>query len=229
VSERLAAGTFFFAVVALPVAALTWWLVGRRAGVVALGIVAALTSSQMALPARPPLVVGGNWPVPLAPGQIARHRLVVPAQPGPGDPYLYLCTLDALQRDDLEVEIDGIHVGALGPAQHAADFGAEFRWYRIALSRDRLQPGQRTEISVGYPGSRALGGPLRLCTSYSYRPTAGEDASALFDGRDWTAGRSLGALVLRGASLPRTDLPWRYLIELRYLDAAGRPTGDIVY
>jgi hypothetical protein len=117
----------------------------------------------------------------------------------------------------------------LGPAQHAADFGAEFRWYRVALSRDRLQAGQLTEISVGYSDRGALGTPLRLCTSYSYRPTAGEDASALFDGLQWTAGRSLGALVLRGASLPRTNLSWRFLIELRYLDAAGHPTGAIVY
>src|SRR5437764_818112 len=122
-SPRVLAGLFFVAVVGAPTVALAWHLAGRRIGLAALAAVVALSAAQTTLPVRAPLVVGGNWPVLLASGQVARHRLAVPASArsliaATGGAFIYVCTVDALQREELEVGVSGKRLGALGPSQH---------------------------------------------------------------------------------------------------------------
>src|ERR671939_373168 len=100
-SERVLAGAFFFAVIALPGCALAWRLSGPRVAGLVIVAAIALSFMQMALPVASPVVVGGSWSLPLAGGQVARHRLALPAAPRNGDPFVYVCTTDELQGDAL--------------------------------------------------------------------------------------------------------------------------------
>lgn len=220
-TPRILAAVFFLAVVAAPALALTWRLAGRRVGAAVVIAATLLTTLELLAPVSPPLLVGGNWPVALRAGdQVARHRITLPARLE-DSAFVYVCTADELTRADaITVSVNGQRLGTLGPAQRAAAYGTEYLWYRLPFS-----PSSNAPLVIEVTATE----PVRLCTSYSFRPTAGEDASALYDGAVWRTGRELGRLVLRDAALPRTDLPWRFLIEVRLLDADGLPTRGIYY
>jgi hypothetical protein len=90
---------------------------------------------------------------------------------------------------------------ASGPRPQPTSVG----FYRVPLPRGLL--GDRLVLSLRRSAT-ANARPIDVCGTFAYRPSAGLDASAFFDGTSWL--------------YPGRTQRGRYVMELRLHDAAGR-------
>jgi hypothetical protein len=82
--------------------------------------------------------------------------------------------------------------------------------YRIPVTRALLERNKRAVLEL----RRAQGAPAKpavICGTFTYRPSAGLDSSAFFDGQTWRS--------------PGPTQGGRYVIEVRFENSAGKPVG----
>jgi hypothetical protein len=83
-------------------------------------------------------------------------------------------------------------------------------FYRLRLTRELLERNPRAVFELRRAPD-ASSKPAVICGTFTYRPTAGLDSSAFFDGQTWTS--------------PGPTQGGRYEIELRFEDKRGKPVG----
>lgn len=195
-------------------------LIGSRAQLTAAAILLLLVSAQRLLDrplATPP---SSQWTTPLTTSEeIVRHTIRLPlGEPiwerlwnRAADAAAYVCARGPLEHQDgLLLSLGPEPLATLtqkqatGPRPQPTSIG----FYRIPIARAHLERQPEAVFTL----RRAAGAPPRpidICGTFAYRPTAGQNASAFFDGALWTS--------------PGATKGGRYLIELRLEDADGRP------
>ena len=190
---------------------------------VALGLLALVLVQRVA--DRPvPEPPSSQWTAPLrTPAEAIRHTIALPAdaqwerlwQRAAGAA-VYVCARGLLTEDDgLQLDVNDEPLGTLthahtvGPRPQPTSVG----FYRVPVGRDVLERRRPATFTLrraaGAPAAPdPAGSPVEICGTFTYRPTAGRDASAYFDGARWTS--------------PGTTQQGRFLIELRFEDRAGR-------
>lgn len=211
----------FFTLVIGGGAVATAGLAGRRAQVLAALALVALTTLQRA-PVRPVTVPPSSfWLTPLqSPGQIVQHRIAVPAgtaeweslwrSTGEGGlAALWVCARGPLRPEDgLQVWLNGQPLATLVESLSSAPrpLPTSVGFFRVPVTRAQLEREPVATVQVRRAPS-STDRPIDVCGTFTYRPTAGWDASAYFDGTRW-----IDQGAARGG---------RYTIELRFENAAG--------
>lgn len=209
----------FFAVIMVGGAVGLAALAGRRVQLAVAGIALALLLAQRVLPARVDNPPSSLWTQVLSrPAQAIRHTIALPA----GSPSweniwrrasqaaVYLCARGPLDAATvLDLQLNGTSLGtvtqaqAIGPRPQPDSVG----FYRIPVARAALEQNTTATFSVRLvtgPDAR----PVEVCGTFTYRPSAGRESSAFFDGSTWTS--------------PGPTMHGRFLIELRFEDATGK-------
>jgi hypothetical protein len=202
-------------------------LAGVRAQVVAAGVLLLLAVGERAIPR--PLVdpPSSQWTVPLGtPDQMIRHTMRLPVgQPSwertwqrAADAAVFVCARGPLAAEDgLQLLVNDQSLGtitqeqAIGPRPQPTSIG----FYRIRVSREVLERAQPATFVLRHAPTtpEAARREVEICGTFTYRPTAGLDSSAFFDGVRWTS--------------PGPTQQGRYLVELRIEDREGRAIAAI--
>lgn len=218
----------FFVIVLLGGLIATARLVGPGAQVALALALVVLVVAQRAI-ARPVAVPpSSQWTAPLAgPDQMVRHVVNLPVdrpewsalwQRAAGAA-VYVCARGPLaEEDELRLYVNDeflvtiTQALAFGPRPQPTSIG----FYRVPLSRSLLErqnpatfllrrgPSPSGSPSPAAASAGAIHSPIEICGTFSYRPTAGLESSAFFDGVAWSS--------------PGTTQRGRYLIELRLED-----------
>lgn len=220
VSPATGAARLFFVVVLLGGSVAAAALIGSRAQLTVAALLLLLLTAQRLLDrplATPP---SSQWTTPLAaPAEIIRHTIRLPI----GEPTwnrlwsraagaaAYVCARGPLDHQDgllLSLGADPLAIltqeQATGPRPQPTSIG----FYRIPIARPLLER-QPEAVFTLRRAPDAPPRPIDICGSFAYHPTAGQNASAFFDGALWSS--------------PGATKGGRYLIELRLEDADGRP------
>lgn len=195
-------------------------LLGPRAQLAAALLLLSLVATQRLVERPLAIPPSSQWTTPLAgPSQVVRHTVRLPT----GDPAwprlwtravgaaVFVCARGPLiPEDGLLLHLGDEPVARLTQEQA---FGARpqptsIGFYRLPVSRTLLERHSEAVFTLRRaPGSTPR--PIDICGTFSYRPTAGPNSSAFFDGATWTS--------------PGAEKGGRFLIEVRLEDAAGRP------
>jgi hypothetical protein len=194
-------------------------LVNRRAqvGVAAALLVLAGAERMIDRPVTEP--PSSQWTVELrGPEQVLRHAILLPLGSGQWQSWwgrasgaaVYVCARGPLTAaDGLQLWLGGERLAtitqeaAIGPRPQPTSVG----FYRLPVERAQLERDAHAVFEL----RRAAGAtprPVEVCGTFAYRPTAGLEASAFFDGQSWTG--------------PGTEKRGRYIIELRIESEPGR-------
>jgi hypothetical protein len=202
----------FFVLVAggAVVAALS--VVGRRAQAIAAAALLVLMGAQVAAPGSVTEPPPSQWTVALsAPGQRVRHTMQLPLDSPAWDRWwvrasgaaVYVCARGPLEEaDGLDLWLGDqplarvTQAQAFGPRPQPTSVG----FYRIPVTRPALERSATAVFELRRaPGSTTR--PVEVCGTFTYRPTAGIESSAFFDGARWTS--------------PGPTQRGRYIVELR--------------
>jgi hypothetical protein len=193
---------------------------GARWQVIAAGGLLTLSVLQVALPGRVVDPPPSQWTVELArPDERVRHTIALPVGEVEWEHWwsrarsaaVFLCARGPLEEaDGLDLTLGGERVArvteaaAHGPRPQPTSVG----FYRVPVSRAALERAPRAVLELQRaPGASAR--PVEICGTFTYKPSAGLEASAFFDGRAWSS--------------PGLTQQGRYVIELRIEDARGKP------
>jgi hypothetical protein len=213
-------------------------LLGLIAGVRPQRIAGALlllaTIFQQASPGALPLPEHVRWHVTLTePGAAVRQRILLPA---PDDPkwtrawraarrvVLAVCT-GGLVPPDAPVSLalndrSPVPLSSLPRVGPSQDDG----WYLLPVARETLDTVRPLDVTIRRDG--AAGGAVRICGGRDDPQRPGAGGALRLHGATWTtADLADPALPLVGGKPPIS----RYYIELRFLDADGRPSIAIYY
>ncbi len=202
----------FFVTVAGGALVMALEAVGRRAQLLAAGVLLALVVVQMTV--RRPLETPppSQWTVELpTPAERVRHTIALPlgkAQwgqwwSGASGAAVYVCArgpleeadgLDLVLNDEVLGRITQTH--AFGPRPLPTSVG----FYRVPVTRAVLERSPSAVFELRRAAA-ATARPVEICGTFTYRPTAGLESSAFFDGARWTS--------------PGPTQRGRYIVELR--------------
>ncbi|HET7770787.1 MAG TPA: hypothetical protein VFN74_18590 [Chloroflexota bacterium] len=199
-------------------------LVGRMAQLWAAALLLALALGQALAErpvAQPP---SSQWTAALrTPVERLRHTIALPVGSRQWAAWwerakgaaVYVCARGPLSTEDgLELFANGERTAritqeqAIGPRPQPTSVG----FYRLPLDRARLEATTPLVLELRR-GSEASARPIDVCGTFAYRPSAGIESSAFFDGVSWTN----PGLTQRG----------RYVIELRLEEASGRTVAAL--
>jgi hypothetical protein len=125
--------------------------------------------------------------------------------------FVYVCARSPLDTaDGLELTANGVSLGTITEAQAIGPRpGPTFvGFYRVPIARDLLERRSPARFDLKrLPGASSRAIPI--CGTFSYRPSAGPEASRYFDGTSWW--------------LPGPAQGGRFTVEVRVEDATGRP------
>jgi hypothetical protein len=220
-AETVLARLFFVMVLVGGVVAALSVLGGRAqlaASLAVLGLVVVQMTAQRPIQDPP----SSQWTVELrGPGQLIRHVIAPPlgsagwdrAWAAASGAAAYVCARGPLEdRDGLDLYLNGQRLDrltqevAFGPRPQPSSVG----FYRVPVPRTVVERQPRLVFELRRdPAAPATARPVEICGTFTYRPTAGLDSSAFFDGGTWTS--------------PGPMQRGRYLIELRVERDPGRP------
>jgi hypothetical protein len=128
---------------------------------------------------------------------------------------MYVCARGPLATEDgLQLWLNGSRLAtitqeqAIGPRPQPTSVG----FYRLPVERGELERDARAVFELRRaPGATAR--PVEVCGTFAYRPTAGPEASAFFDGRSWSS--------------PGAEQRGRFIVELRIESEPGRPLAAL--
>jgi hypothetical protein len=192
-------------------------LLGSRGQVTAAATLLLLVIAQRAIDrpvSEPP---SNQWTASLAAGQIIRHTIKLPVDTRQWRTWwqhatgaaAYVCVRGPLSASDgVQLSLNQQLVATITQEQA---FGlrpepTSIGFYRLPLERASLEAQQPSVFEL----TRAPGAdprPIEVCGTSSYRPTAGLDASAFFDGTRWTS--------------PGLTQHGRFLVEVRIEQVDG--------
>ena len=199
-------------------------LMGRSAPVWGAALLLVLTVGQALVDrpvAEPP---SSQWTVALrTPAERLRHVVALPVGSKQWETWwgsargaaVYVCARGPLEgADGLDLFANGERVAritqeqAIGPRPQPTSVG----FYRIPLDRARLEAASPLVLELRR-GPEATARPIDVCGTFAYRPSAGIESSAFFDGTSWTS----PGLTQRG----------RYVMEVRLEEAPGRTVAAL--
>jgi len=224
VPAATAVARLFFLVVLVPGLIAGAGLLGRRAqiGVAAALLVLAVMQRAIDRPvAQPP---SSQWTSELrGPDQVIRHTIILPLGTREWQSWwrrasgaaVYVCARGPLRAEDgLQLWLNGTRLAtiaqeqAIGPRPQPTSVG----FYRLPVERGDLERNARAVFELRRPPDATVR-PVEVCGTFSYRPTAGLEASAFFDGRFWSS--------------PGTERRGRFIVELRIEKDPGRPLAAL--
>jgi hypothetical protein len=195
-------------------------MVSARAQVGAAVTILLLTVLQVSVQRRVDDPPPSQWTVPLAgPDQRLRHTITLPLGRPEWDRWwrraraaaVYLCARGPLEEaDGLDLSLGGVFLArvtqaqAYGPRPQPTSVG----FYRVPVPRATLERAPDAVLELART-SDASARAIEVCGTFTYKPTAGLEASAFFDGRSWTS--------------PGPSQRGRYVVELRIEDPTGKP------
>ncbi|HEU5317086.1 MAG TPA: hypothetical protein VFX49_13335 [Chloroflexota bacterium] len=190
------------------------WQLGAAGGLLA------LTALQGVIPRRVEDPPPSQWTVELrSPAERVRHTIALPLGSAEWERWwsrarsaaIFVCARGPLEEGDgLELTLGGERVArvtqavAYGPRPQPTSVG----FYRVPVTRAVLERAPRAVLEL-QRAPDASDRPIEICGTFTYKPTAGLEASAFFDGRSWSS--------------PGPTQRGRYVIELRIEDPAGKP------
>ena len=199
-------------------------VVGRTAQLWAAVLLLALTLGQGFVDrpvAQPP---SSQWTASLrTPTERIRHTIALPVESAQWRRWwerasgaaVYVCARGPLEEADaLDLFVGGRRLAritqaqAVGPRPQPTSVG----FYRVPIERTLLEATSPLVLELRR-GTDAAARPIDVCGTFTYRPTAGIESSAFFDGATWTS--------------PGPSQRGRFILELRLEEAPGRTVAAL--